>query len=338
MRIGIAGAGRIGAYHARTITDLPGVDEVVITDAFPEAAQQAAAAVGATVAPDAGAMLAGGIDALVIAAATNAHAGLIRAGIEAGVPTFCEKPVAATLEESIQLAELERGTDVPVQIGFQRRFDAGYVRVHDAIRSGEVGVVHTIRACTLDTAPPPEAYIKVSGGIFRDCNIHDLDVIRYVSGREVETVYAVGASKGAEYIRNAGDFDTVSALLTLDDGTPVLLTGTRNNSYGHDVRMEVLGSDLDLSVGMNDAMPLVSAEPGITWPAGPTVSDFMLRFKDAYVTELATFLKVARREIPSPCTIADGLQAIRVAAACDISAHEGRIVKVAEIPGGGFAG
>ncbi|ROR54646.1 myo-inositol 2-dehydrogenase/D-chiro-inositol 1-dehydrogenase [Luteococcus japonicus] len=332
MRIGIAGAGRIGAYHAKTFKELPGVDEVILSDAFPDVAQRAAEEVGVASSPDVETML-GRIDALVITSPTNTHGELIRAGLAAGLPTFCEKPVAASLEEAIELALLEQQTDVPIQIGFQRRFDVGYRRAREAVESGELGFIHTVRACSLDTAPPPEAYIRVSGGLFRDCNIHDFDIIRYVTGVEVDVAYAVGGNKGTDYIKQAGDIDTGMGIFTMTDGTLVTFSGSRENSYGHDVRMEVHGSRGDIGVGLDESLALISAEEGISWPTGPRVISFMDRFLPAYHVELDAFLAVARGEQPSPCTAYDGVQALRMAAACDLSVSEGRPVKLAEIAG-----
>ena len=129
-----------------------------------------------------------------------------------------------------------------MHVGFQRRFDAGYRRAREAVRSGELGFVHTIRANTHDQSPPPAAYIPTSGGLFRDCCIHDFDIIRFVTGLEVATVFATGANKGDEFFAEGGDVDTAAALLTLDDDTLVSVTATRYNGGGHDVRMEVMGS------------------------------------------------------------------------------------------------
>ena len=154
MRIGLAGVGRIGAFHAATLSGLDAVDEVVVTDADPELAEKVAAELGLAVAPDVASLLRSGIDGFVITTATPGHAPLLREGVAAGIPTFCEKPVAATLVETLDLTRLAESSDVPVHIGFQRRFDAGYRRAREAVLSGELGLVHAVRATTHDQAPP----------------------------------------------------------------------------------------------------------------------------------------------------------------------------------------
>ena len=233
MRIGLAGVGRIGAFHAATLMGLDAVDEVVVADANVAAARQVAEELGLGFSADTDALLEAGIDGLVIATATPGHAPLLRQGIERGIPTFCEKPVAAALEETIDLARLAADSDTQVHVGFQRRFDNGYRNAKAAVDSGELGFVHTIRAATHDQAPPHAAYIPTSGGIFRDCNVHDFDIIRFVTGREVVSVYATGSNKGADFFAEAGDVDTGAALLTLDDGTLAQVSSTRYNGAGH---------------------------------------------------------------------------------------------------------
>lgn len=332
MRIGVAGVGRIGAFHARTLRDLKFVDSVVLADAMPGAAARVAAELGVEHVADVPTLLESGIDGFVIATATPAHAPLLRAGVAAGIPTFCEKPVAGTLQESIDLVRLEAETDVPIHIGFQRRFDAGYRRAKAAVESGELGWIHSVRCCTHDQAPPHAAYIPTSGGIFRDCNVHDFDILRFVCGQEVASVYATGANKGDAYFAEGGDVDTGAALLTLQDGTLVTVTSTRYNGAGHDVRMEVSGSEGAIAVGLDDSLALRSAEEGVSFPAGPQKWSFMERFLPAYQAELSAFADVAARTIPSPCTVADALQAFRTAEACEVSRHEGRVVAMSEIP------
>jgi myo-inositol 2-dehydrogenase/D-chiro-inositol 1-dehydrogenase len=326
MRIGLVGVGRIGAFHAETLASLA---DLVVTDANLPAAR----ALGYEVADDLTSLLAGGIDGLVIAAATPAHAPLLTAAVAAGVPTFCEKPVAATLTETLAMTALVEGSGVPVQIGFQRRFDAGYRRAREAVSSGSLGFVHTIRANTHDQAPPPAAYIATSGGIFRDCSVHDFDILRFVTGREVVTAYATGANKGEPFFTAAGDVDTGAAVLTLDDGTLALVSATRYNGGGHDVRLEVLGSAGALGVGLDQSLALTSAEAGVEFPTGPRHQSFMDRFRPAYRAELAAFVDVVRGDRPSPCTVRDALEAFRVAEACEVSRAERRPVALAELTG-----
>jgi myo-inositol 2-dehydrogenase/D-chiro-inositol 1-dehydrogenase len=333
MRIGLVGVGRIGAFHAATLKGLPAVDQVVVADADPNRAELVAKELGLEFAPDVPTLLGAGIEGLVIAAATSAHAELIAAGVAAGIPTFCEKPVATDLAATERVVELVEASNVPVHIGFQRRLDAGYQTARRKVADGELGFIHHIRATTNDAFPPPEGYIPTSGGFFRDCNVHDFDILRYVTGREVATAYATGANKGAAFFAEAGDVDTGAALLTLDDGTLVLVSSTRYNGGGHDVRMEVLGERGAIAVGLDHSLALDSAEEGVDFPRGPRRWSFMERFLPAYRAELTAFADVARGLRPSPCTVRDALEAFRVAEACELSRAEHRPVALSEIKG-----
>jgi myo-inositol 2-dehydrogenase/D-chiro-inositol 1-dehydrogenase len=330
MRIGLAGTGRIGAFHASTLAALEDVEQIVLTDVLPEGAARLAEANGYELSPDLDDLLTR-VDALVITTSTSGHAPALRAALTAKVPVFCEKPVASTLSETIELVRLVEEAEVPVQVGFQRRFDAGYRRAREAVVSGELGFLHTVRANTHDQSPPPAAYIPTSGGLFRDCSIHDFDVLRFVTGREVASVYAVGANKGASFFADAGDVDTAAAVLTLDDGTLVTVSATRYNGGGHDVRMEVMGSEGTIGVGYDDSLAVRSAEAGVDYPRGPRKWSFMERFLPAYRTELAAFCDVVAGRTDSPCTVADSLQAFRVAEACELSRATGRAVEMNEI-------
>ncbi|MEO7753592.1 MAG: Gfo/Idh/MocA family oxidoreductase [Terracoccus sp.] len=331
MRIGLAGVGRIGAFHAATLAGIGAVDELVLADVAPDLARHVADELGVGWVPDVDSLLSAGLDGLVIATATSAHADLLRRTVALGLPTFCEKPVAVTLAETVELAGLAATSETPVQIGFQRRFDRGYRRAAEAVAAGELGFVHTLRANTHDQSPPHAGYIPTSGGIFRDCNVHDFDAIRFVTGREVETVCATGSNKGEPFFAEAGDVDTGAALLTLDDGTIALVSATRYNGQGHDVRLEVLGSAGALGVGLDDTLALRSAEDGVDFPAGPPHASFMQRFLAAYEAELTAFTEVVAGSRPSPCTVDDALEAFRVAEACERSRHERRVVRLEEI-------
>ncbi|WP_306188963.1 MULTISPECIES: Gfo/Idh/MocA family oxidoreductase [unclassified Streptomyces] len=331
MRIAILGLGRIGAFHAETLSGLDAVESLVVADPVAEAARAAAERFGAEVAASPEAVLAAGVDGVVVAAATDAHPALIRAAVEAGVPVFCEKPVARTMAEGVEVLKAVEAGDVPVQIGFNRRFDAGFMAARAAVHRGELGKLHTVRSTTLDPAPPPAAYVAASGGIFRDCSVHDFDIIRWVTGREVTEVYAVGGNRGAQYIKEAGDADTTGAVLTLDDGTIAVVSNSRHNARGHDVRMELHGFADSVAVGLDDKLPLRSLEPGVTFPAGTPHDFFMDRFAAAYRAELAAFTEVVAGRVPSPCTVADALEAGWIAEACTLSLHEHRPVRIEEV-------
>jgi myo-inositol 2-dehydrogenase / D-chiro-inositol 1-dehydrogenase len=330
MRVGLIGVGRIGMVHAQTLVGLAGVEAVLIADLEPDHARRAAGTVGAQAVGSVADLFAAGLDAVVIAAPTPAHDELVRLAIAARVPVFCEKPIAADLPSTRALvADLARAP-VPLQVGFQRRFDPGYRGIREAVAAGKLGWLHTLRACTSDPAPPPASYIAGSGGIFRDCSVHDFDAIRFVTGREVVDVYATGANRGEEFFAEAGDVDTAAALLTLDDGTLAVCTATRYNGAGYDVRLEACGSAGTAVAGLDEHAPLPTAPPS-AWPNGAPYPGFLQRFATAYEAELEAFLEVAAGRAESLCTAEDALRALLVAEAATRSRITGRRVDLRDV-------
>jgi len=331
MRIGLAGVGRIGAFHAGILSGLPAVESVIVADADAARAREVAERLGVESADSPETLLSSGLNALVITAPTQAHPGLIVRGAEAGLPVFCEKPVAPDIDSTLDVIKRVGSAATAVQVGFQRRFDAGYGNARKAAQSGALGWVHTLRATTLDPAPPAPSYIAASGGLFRDCGVHDFDAIRWVTNRDVAEAYAVGTNRGADFFRAAGDVDTMAAILTLDDDSLAVVSNTRYNGAGYDVRLEVLGSEDSIGVGLDDRLPLRSAEPGIAFPSASPYPSFMERFADAYRCELEAFVDLVAHGGDSPCTMQDALEAFYIAEACELSLARHQPVQVGEV-------
>ena len=217
MKVALLGAGRIGRMHGRLLAETPGVDAVVIADVDAARAAEVATEVGATAAPTIEAAM-DAADAIVIAAATTAHAELIRASIGRGLPTFCEKPLAADLDDTLAVADEIERSGVPFQLGFQRRFDPGYREARRLVETGALGTLYAVRLAGHDPAPPHEAYIPQSGGLFRDFSIHDFDILRWLTDCEVEEVYADGGVRGFPVFAKYDDVDTAVATLRMTDG------------------------------------------------------------------------------------------------------------------------
>ena len=331
MRVALIGAGRIGRLHARLLSATPGIDELVVADALADRATEVAAEAGAEAASTIDAAL-DRVDAVVIAAATDAHADLIRRSIRRGLPTFCEKPLARDLSDTLSVAAEIEESGVPFQLGFQRRFDPAYREARRLIESGELGSVYVVRLTGHDPAPPHESYIPASGGLFRDFSIHDFDVLRWLTGREVEEVYADGGATNFPVFAKYGDVDTAVATLRLTGGGFAILSTTRHDPLGYDVRTEVFGSKDSVSVGLGPRMPLRSVEPGVPPPQGPIWPDFLNRFPDAYAAEFEAFVDVAQGRRDSPCTAHDGVAALRIAEAATAALKEHRIVRLEEVP------
>jgi myo-inositol 2-dehydrogenase / D-chiro-inositol 1-dehydrogenase len=330
MKVALLGAGRIGVMHARLLATLPGVDSLLVADVDTARAASVAQEVGGTAAGSVEEAIAAA-DALVIAAATDAHATLVRAGLARGIPIFCEKPLAADLPACIALAREVEAAGAIVQLGFQRRFDPGYQEARRMVQSGDLGTVYLARLAGHDPAPPHESYIPASGGLFRDFSVHDFDVIRWLLDTEVAEVYADGGVLGFPVFAKYGDVDSAVATLKMASGVLVAMTVARHDPLGYDIRAELFGSRDSISVGLGPHTPMRSVEPGVPPPAGPAWPGFIDRFAAAYRAELVGFMEVAQGRAPSPCTARDGVEALRIAEAADRSLREHRPVRLDEI-------
>ena len=331
LRIGVVGAGRIGAFHARTLAAIVGADCVTVCDADEALARRLAGELGAAAAATPAALVAGGIDALVIATPTPTHVAMLSLAASAGVPAFCEKPVALDLAALDAAIDEVESAGILVQIGFQRRFDAGYRAARATVTSGALGSLLVARLATHDPAPPRPAYIAASGGIFRDLHIHDFDALRFVTGEEIVEVYADGAVRESPWFADCGDVDVAVGVLRLSGGALAILSGARHDPLGYDVRLEAFGTRDSVAVGADARSPIRSLEAGVPPPHPPLYGDFMQRFEPAYRDELAAFVATVRDGGPSACTLHEARAALLVALAADRSRIERRPVAVGEV-------
>ena len=329
MHVGLVGAGRIGAFHGRSLKESAHVDRLSVTDQDAGRAAALATELGATSVGDARALLAQELDALVIAAATPAHAELLHMAADAGVPTFCEKPIALDLDATDSvIAHVERAGAF-VQIGFQRRFDRGYLGAREAVAGGSVGELMLLRLATHDPEPPPESYVAGSGGIWLDLAIHDFDIAAWVAGRRVVEVYADGEAEEAVFARHH-DAGAACAVLRFEGGLLAAVTAARRDPLGYDVRREVFGTRDTVGEGWDGRIALRSLEPGMPPPA-PGYRDFLDRFRSAYRAEIEAFLDAVKHRKPSPCPVADARHALVVALAAGRSMREHRPVRLEEV-------
>jgi len=331
MRIGVVGVGRLGSFFAHTLAEHPAVDSLLLAGSRPDSAIALADELGMEAVPTA-AQVFDSADAVVIAASTSAHPELIHRAAEAGIPIFCEKPISLDLESTDAVIDLIRSSGIELQVGFQRRFEPGYRAARDMVQTGESGDVYLVRTASHDPAPSPEPFVATSGDIFRDLVIHDFDAIRFVTGQELEEVFAVGEEGFAafEVYSRHQDAGVAAGTLRLSGGTLATFAATRHNPAGYDIRMEILGSFDSIAVGWDDRTPLRSVQPGTEPPPGPPYRDFLDRFSAAYRAEMHAFVDLVRGRIPNPCPPEDARAAFVAALAAGRSVAEGRPVQLSE--------
>jgi myo-inositol 2-dehydrogenase / D-chiro-inositol 1-dehydrogenase len=318
--------------HAALVArDVPGLALAAVYDTDAAAAATVGEHLGVPAATSADELISrSDVDAIAICSSTDTHVELLVAAAPTGKPLFLEKPVSLDLTEVDRALETVASTGSFLQVGLNRRFDPAHRSVRDAVASGAVGALHLVRITSRDPEPPPLAYVKVSGGIFLDMTVHDFDMARFVTGSEVEEVYARGEVRVDPAIGEAGDLDTAVVTLRHGDGTLTLIDNSRRSTYGYDQRVEAFGAD-GLAASDN---PLVHT--GVTRTAagtrGAVLPHFFLeRYRASFIAGWAAFEQAVRRGDPPAVSGEDGRRALVLGLSAWRSVRECRPVRTSEI-------
>ena len=329
MRVVVIGAGRMGGIRAQDLATDPRVADVLIANRTPERAKDLAARIDATPI-DWSAIAEVEADAYVMALATDAHSDLLGELLVRGVPVLCEKPIALTIADTSRICELARASGAQLQIGFQRRFDAGIAQAQQAVASGQLGTLYDIVLASRDHTPPDRIFLPGSGGIFRDLHVHDLDLVAWVSGSPIATVQAASAIRGEGDYADFDDADITRIIARTESGVLASISGARHDARGHDVRMEVFGSSDSLSAGITSRTPITTLDdPDLGIDTDP-YAGFIDRFREAFRAETTSFIDVIGGAA-NPCPPESALDSLRAAIACEISVRTGAVVTVADV-------
>lgn len=332
IRVGVLGVGRIGQMHAAIVArDVPGLALASVYDADPHRTNSVARELDVPLSRSSGELIErGDVDAIAICTSTDTHVDLLVEAAASRKPLFLEKPVA------LDLTEVDRGLAAVdeagafLQLGLNRRFDPAHRSVRDAVASGALGALQLVRITSRDPEPPPLDYVRVSGGIFLDMTVHDLDMARFVTGSDVDEVYARGEVRTDPAIGEAGDFDTAVVTLRHQDGTQTAIDNSRRSAYGYDQRVEAFGAK-GLAASGNPP-----EHTGVTLTSdgsrGTVLPHFFLqRYRESYVAAWESFERSVRTGSPPAVTGSDGRRALVLGLAAKRSADEGRPVRVSEI-------
>jgi len=332
VKIAVIGTGRMGSVHVRNIARLiPEADLVAVCDIRLEVAQAVADEIGLRwVVKDYHELLTDNdIEAILIASSTDTHAFIMKDVAEAGKHIFCEKPLALELDKIDEALAAVEKAGVKLQVGFNRRFDKSFQRVHEIANSGEIGRPCILRITNRDPDFPAMEFLRVSGGIFLDLAIHDFDMVRFQLGEVVE-VYAAGGVLINPELNDFGDIDTDVVILKFANGAVGTIDNSRKAVYGYDQRLEVFCSNGTAMAGNEAETTAIKGNRDGFLSAKPPYF-FMQRYAPCYVEELRQFVECVREDKPTPTSGVDGRAAVVLGYAAWKSLRENRPVKISEI-------
>lgn len=333
LRVAVLGCGRIGQMHAANIARHARTELAMIYDVYAPAAQSVADKLGAYIAADPNEVFSSDkVDAVLIATATPTHADYIELAVAAGKAVLCEKPIDLDLGRVDACAAKIAGTDVPIQLGFNRRFDPGHRAARQAMLDGEIGDLHQVIITSRDPAIPPRAYLEAAGGLFRDMTIHDFDLARFMLDEEPTEVFAVGGALidpalGAEL----NEIDSAMIIMRTASGKQCHINNSRTAVYGYDQRVELMGS-AGMVISDNRKPHEVRKFNATQVEIGAQYQLFFLeRYQEAFNACIDMFVDAVENNTAPVAGFEDGRRALILAEAAYKSLTEGRMVQVSEI-------
>ncbi len=321
------GAGRIGAVHAADVAQHKDATLRYVVDVNATAAQNLADRHGASVADTEKALADPEVNAVIIASSTDTHADLIEASAKAGKAIFCEKPIDLDINRVNACLETVKRCNVPLALGFNRRFDPTFRAIHEGLRAGRIGKLEMIAITSRDPGPPPVSYIKVSGGLFRDMMIHDFDMARWLLGEEPVEVLATASCLVDPEIGKVGDVDTATVILKTAGGALCQISNSRRAVYGYDQRIEAFGS-AGMLRAENETATRVEFSGAEAVCLDKPVYFFLERYSRAYIAELDDFVQAVTQGRAPVAGGEDGRQALVLADAALESYQTGKAVKL----------
>ena len=334
LNVGIIGAGRIGKVHCESIMRyVKSATVKAIADPFlNDETKEWAKGLGVNefytdyhkILEDKD------IQAVLICSSTDTHSTISLEAIAAGKHIFCEKPIDHDVNKILEVKKALENSNVKYQVGFNRRFDHNFKAARKAVEGGQIGDLNILKVCSRDPGAPPVSYIKVSGGIFLDMTIHDFDMVRFMSGSEVEEVFAYGAVLVDPAIGEAGDIDTAVISMKLANGAIAVIDNCRRASYGYDQRVEAFGSLGQVAISNDSESTAVVSDANGVHGEVP-LNFFLERYMDAYGKEVAAFIDAIVNDKETPLNVYDGLKPVLMGLAAKKSSEEHRPVKISEI-------
>ena len=332
-KIAILGCGRIGRMHAANIAAHPRASLAIVYDIHAPSSAEVAALHGVSAAQSAQEVFSSSdVDAILIATATPTHADYIEAAVAGGKPVLCEKPIDLSLARVNECARKVEGKGVPIQIGFNRRFDPGHRAARNAVAAGEIGELHQVIITSRDPGMPSRSYYEEAGGLFRDMVIHDFDLARFMLDEEPEEVFAIGGRLiNPELMDELDDYDTSMVIMRTASGKQCHINTSRTSTFGYDQRVELLGTTGMVQSLNREPNEVRKFGTSHVEAADPYLEFFIERYREAFDAEVDAFVDSIENNTQVQASFEDGRRALILAEAAMKSATEGRFVKIDEV-------
>lgn len=335
LRLAVLGCGRIGKMHAANVARHPRATLAGVYDLHRPSADSVAAEQGVKAFASAEEVFASSeVDAVLIATATPTHSDYIEMAIAAGKAVLCEKPIDLNLARVNTCADKIKGTKLPIQLGFNRRYDPGHSAARAAMLAGEIGDLHQVIITSRDPGLPPKAYLEAAGGLFRDMTIHDFDLARFMLCEEPVEVFALaGALIDPALGEELNEVDSAMIIMRTASGKQCHINNSRTAVYGYDQRVELMGTKGMLLSDNRKPHELRRYTATTTETSQPYQFFFLERYLEAFMAEIDGFVDCVEKDAQPLASFEDGRRALILAEAAYVSLREGRLVKVSEISG-----
>ncbi|MAT88396.1 MAG: inositol 2-dehydrogenase [Aestuariivita sp.] len=333
LKIAVLGCGRIGQMHAANIARHSNADLAMVFDVYQPNVEITAEKHGVSIASSAADVFASSeVDAVLVATSTDTHADFIEMAVAASKPILCEKPIDLSLDRVNRCAAKIAGTDVLIQLGFNRRFDPGHRVARNAVINGEIGDLHQVIITSRDPEMPPRSYYETAGGLLRDMTIHDFDLARFMLNDEPVEVFAVGGGLiDPAMMTDLGDLDTAMIIMQTEDGKQCHINNSRTAGYGYDQRVELLGTKGMVQSENRKEHEARRFSLKQTESSAPYLNFFIERYKEAFDAEIDAFIKSIMTGSKPQVGFEDGRRALLLAEAAYLSISEKRSVCVDEV-------
>jgi myo-inositol 2-dehydrogenase/D-chiro-inositol 1-dehydrogenase len=329
LGIALLGSGRMAHVYGPKINAHPGLRLSVVYNPNLRSALEIAGQYGGDALDDFNKVLTHpDVDAVLIATPANTHLEYVIASAQAGMPTFCEKPLDQSLDRAQQCVDTVNDNSAPFMLGFNRRFDPDIAALQKAVRAGELGQLSFLMSTSREPAPPPLSYVKNSGGYFVDATIHDIDLMCWIAGERPIEVFAVGSCLTDPGIGALGDCDTAMTTLKMPSGCLVHINNSRQCAYGFDQRIEAFGAKGMLQTHNQRDQNLTLWSGAITEARKPLKHFFLERYDASFTNALDEFYNAVTQKHAPSCTVQDGHDALAIALACDQSRKSGAVVRL----------